>query len=105
LTTSANIQVLSVRRFCIAAILAGLLGVIVARQRRLFNQHPLLVLLELICAGAAAFLLYGMILAGMIPVPGSKEFMFGYLAASLVGLVGGYAGLGVFQLAKKILVH
>lgn len=101
--TSATIHVKSVLWFSLTATLAGLLGVIVARQRALFAQEAWAIILELICAAAAAFLLHGMILAGWIKFPGAAEFMLGYLAAILLGLIGGYMGLGVFQLAKALI--
>jgi hypothetical protein len=104
MTTSASIKVLSTIGFSLAAIGAGLVGVLVARRRGLFQQQPWAVVIELICAGAAAFLLHGMILAGWIKVPGASEFMLGYFAAVLVGLVGGYVGLGVFQAAKALIL-
>lgn len=101
--TSANIQVLSTKAFSVTACLAGLIGVFVARRRRLFEQAWWLVVIELLCAAAAAFLLHGLILAGWIKVPGTAEFMLGYFAAILAGLIGGYMGLGVFHLAKSLI--
>ena len=102
-TTSANIQVLSAKAFSIAACFAGLIGVLVARRRRLFEQAWWLVLIELLCAAASAFLLHGLMLAGWIKLPGTAEFMLSYFAAILAGLIGGYTGLGVFHAAKALI--
>jgi hypothetical protein len=68
----------------------------------LFQQAFVAVLLELVCAAAAAFLLYGIILAGWIKSPGTEGFTLSYLASALVGLIGGYMGLAVFRLAAGI---
>jgi hypothetical protein len=102
LTTSASVEVLSTRWFWLAAAVAGLIGVIVARQAALFGQPVWKVVLELACAAAAALLLYGMIIGGWVKSPGTPEFTLSCAGAALIGLIGGYMGLGVFKLAEKL---
>jgi hypothetical protein len=102
LTAKTGVEVLSTRWFWLAAAVAGLIGVIVARQAALFGQKVWKAILELVCAAAAALLLYGMVIEGWIKSPGTPEFMLSCAGAALIGLVGGYMGLGVFKLAEKL---
>jgi hypothetical protein len=88
---SVQIEVLSTSAFLLTAFLAGLIGVLVARQKK-----PRL--LELLAGGAAGYLLYFGVIAGWLKQLGFAESMLGFVAAIAVGLVGGYMGLGVFRL-------
>jgi len=91
------VHILSPVGFLIAATLAGLIGVIVARGSALFSQKTWLILLELFSAAAAAFLLYSADLQGWLKPVGLAEFTLSYLAAMCIGMVGGYLGLAVFK--------
>jgi hypothetical protein len=91
------VRILPTVGFLIAAAVAGLLGVIVARGSALFAQKGWLILLELITAAAAAFLLYAADLQGWLRPVGLTEFTLSYLAAICIGMVGGYLGLAVFK--------
>ena len=68
-----------------------------ARGSALFAQKGWLILLELITAAAAAFLLYAADLQGWLRPVGLTEFTLSYLAAICIGMVGGYLGLAVFK--------
>ena len=102
LMATGSVDVLSTRWFWLAAAAAGFIGVVVARQSALFGQKSWKVVLELVCASAAACLLYGAVIEGWIKSPGTPEFMLSCTGAALIGLVGGYMGLGVFKLVEKL---
>ena len=50
----------------------------------------------------AAFLLYALVLTGWVPFLRFPGFILSYLGAIVIGLVGGYVGLGALELAKKL---
>lgn len=100
---AAQIRVLPTLGFSVCAVVAGLVGIVVTRRQGLFKQSFWAVTLEILCAGVAAFLLHGMVLARWIKIPAAAAaFFLGYLAAVLVGLIGGHLGVGVFKLGKKL---
>jgi hypothetical protein len=100
--TIAAVKVLPTYQFILAAIVTGLVGILIARRGALFEQTVLAIILELIVATAAAFLLYALLLTGWVPFLRFPGFILTYLGAIVIGLIGGYAGLGVLELAKKL---
>ncbi len=82
------------------AALFGVLGVIAARRRQLFEQRKGALTLELLAAAIGGALLYAAFLMQWLPTPG---FLVAALPASAVGVVGGYAGDGVFQVLLKVM--
>jgi hypothetical protein len=104
LKTIATIKVLPIYSFALTAMLAGLLGVMVARRTDLFTQSKLAMFVEVVSALAAALLLYALLLTGWIDTVKKPEFILNYFGAAAIGVVGGYVGLGVFQLAKRLII-
>jgi hypothetical protein len=104
LNTIAAVKVLSTFKFTLTAMVAGLLGVLVARGGDLFSQPVLRIIVEIVSAVGAAFLLYALLLTGWINTLRTPEFIINYFGAAAIGLVGGYVGLGIFQLAKRVIV-
>ena len=101
-STITAVKVLPTYQFILAAIMTGLAGVLIARRSALFEQPLLAIVLELLVATAAAFLLYALLLTGWVPFLRFPGFILSYLGAIVIGLVGGFSGLGVFQLAKNL---
>lgn len=97
LRSEITINVLSPIGFLIAALFAGAIGVLVARNKALFGQKWYLVILEIFCAAVCAFLLYGADILGWFKPVGLGEFTLSILSAVCIGLVGGYLGLAVFK--------
>lgn len=81
------------------AALFGILGVVAARRRQLLRQAKKTLTLELLAAATGGALLYAAFLMQWLPTPG---FLVAAVPASAVGVVGGYAGEGVFQLLLKV---
>ena len=86
--------------FLVLATLCGVLGVIVARRRQLFEQSKMAIFLEILAAATGGVLLYAAFLMQWLPTP---VFLIGALPASAVGVLGGYAGEAVFQILAKVL--
>jgi hypothetical protein len=83
------------------AILAGAVGVLVARRRKLFEGGRVAAALETLTSMVAAGLLYASLVAGWLPtLPG----ILAPLPAIAVGLLGGYLGDAVFHLLIKRLL-
>lgn len=83
------------------AIVAGAVGVVVARRRKLFEDGRLAAALEILTSMVAAGLLYASLVAGWLPpLPG----ILAPLPATAVGLLGGYLGDAVFRLLIKRLL-
>ncbi|MCX6619924.1 MAG: hypothetical protein NTY38_02365 [Acidobacteria bacterium] len=100
--TAIAVHVHSPLPFLAAAMLGGLLGVVVARQKALFQQARWLMALELLTAALAAYLLYSMNLQGWLKPVGLTEFTLSFMAAVSIGLIGGFMGLGVFKIAAAL---
>lgn len=101
LETAAEVDFAYPTRQLLFAILAGALGVVVARRRKLFELGRLPAALEVLTAMVAAGLLYAALVAGWVPpLPG----ILATLPAIAIGILGGYLGEAVFQiLAKRVL--
>ncbi|MCG8457850.1 MAG: hypothetical protein MI919_16360, partial [Holophagales bacterium] len=85
-------------RFLVIAGVLGLLGVAVARRKKLLEQKKLALAFELLTAVAGGLLLYVAFLTEWLPTPG---LLLGELPAAAVGILGGYLGEGVFQLVSR----
>jgi hypothetical protein len=102
--TIATVKVLPIYTFVILAMVAGLVGVLVARRTELFAQSKVAIIIEILSALGAAFLLYTLLLTGWIDTLKRPEFILSYFGAIAIGVIGGYVGLGVFQLAKRVII-
>jgi hypothetical protein len=96
-TAALLVHILSPIRFLILASITGLVGVIVARGSALFAQKRWAIVVEILSAIAAGFLLYSAELQKWLPLVGTPDFTLSYLAAGAIGLVGGFLGLAVFK--------
>ena len=104
-STTIGVNVRSPFLFVLTAMAAGLLGVVVARQKALFQQARWLMGLELLTAVLAAFLLYAMNLQAWLKPVGLTEFTLSYMSAISIGLVGGFIGLGGTSQLAAALFH
>lgn len=80
--------------YLITATLSALVGILVARRKQLLAQSRVALVIELIVALGAGFLVYMGMVNGWLPA------LFNYVghsAAIGIGLLGGYVGEGVFQ--------
>lgn len=101
LETAAEVDFAYPTRQLLFAILAGALGVVVARRLKLLELGRVPAALEVLTAMVAAGLLYAALVAGWVPpLPG----ILATLPAIAIGILGGYLGEAVFQvLAKRVL--
>lgn len=104
ISAGTAVTVLSTRNFVLLALVFGLAGVLVARNKDLFAQTPLAIVLEILTTLFAVLLLYGLLLTGWIPLPVNPQFILSYWGALVIGLVAGFSGMAVFQVAKRALL-
>lgn len=104
ISADTAVKVLSTRNFVLLALVCGLAGVLIARKKDLFAQKPLAIILEIFTTVFAVLLLYGLLLTGWIPLPFNPEFILSYWGAIVIGLVAGFSGIFVFQVAKRALL-
>lgn len=88
----------------ILAVAMGLVGVLLARQRALFDQSKAAIAIEVLISLAAAGTLYAVLVAGWIPSSLKLPFLVDWVPAAVIGLIGGYAGETVFQVLVKRLL-
>jgi len=98
---SVPIHVLSTFWFQTVATLAGLIGYLVGRGSALAGKKFWQVVLEVVIATAGAYLLYAAVLQGWLKPKRLSEvlglYILNYRAAVCLGMIGGYAPLGVFK--------
>lgn len=80
--------------YLMASTLSALIGIVVARRAKLFQQAWWAVAIEMTVALGAGYLTYMALVNGWVP---AVLNYLGYSAAIGIGVVGGYLGEGVFH--------